>query len=371
MTELNSKSIEWLRSILVVMVLSVHVHPDYNPNWVAMDQLSGQPAGWILFSVAGTFLNKLSFIAVPLFFFISGYLFFHKLETWSWDIYRRKLATRVRSLLVPYLIFNAVCFISAVASGAAVSFPGWLWNSVTYCHGWRNWLGMSMQLQYPLDVPLWFVRDLMVMIVLAPAIHWLLRRCGICFLAASGIAYWLGIMACTPGFSSNALFFFSLGAYFSLGNKDMAGWSRRHIRYIMPLFFALWIAASMIVEPGKAQPFENMLFTLGIPVLFYVAGNMVEKGRVHINQAFASAGFFIYSVHMVNFGRWSLLSSAGRFGNMVFDLGSPAGAAFGYCAEILYIIAAGTATYMLMIRFAPKLADIITGGRQSQKHIRI
>lgn len=61
----------------------------------------------------------------------------------------------------------------------------------------------------------------------------------------------------------------------------------------------------------------------------------------------------------------------GKFGDMVFNLGSPAGAALGYCTEILYIIAVGTAIYMLMIRFAPKLADIITGGRQSQKHIRI
>ena len=39
-----------------------------------MDNLSGQPLGWVIFSVIGTFINKFAFIAVPLFFAISGYL---------------------------------------------------------------------------------------------------------------------------------------------------------------------------------------------------------------------------------------------------------------------------------------------------------
>ena len=75
MKELTSKTINWLRMALVILVLFVHVHPDHNPHWLAMDHLAGQSLGWVAFSVIGTLINKLGFIAVPLFFAISGYLF--------------------------------------------------------------------------------------------------------------------------------------------------------------------------------------------------------------------------------------------------------------------------------------------------------
>ena len=81
MKPLTSTTIDRLRIALVILVLFVHVHPDHNPHWLTMDNLSGQPFGWVIFSIAGTFINKFAFIAVPLFFAISGYLFFQKLES--------------------------------------------------------------------------------------------------------------------------------------------------------------------------------------------------------------------------------------------------------------------------------------------------
>ena len=111
MKELTSKTINWLRMALVILVLFVHVHPDHNPHWLAMDHLAGQSLGWVAFSVIGTLINKLGFIAVPLFFAISGYLFFQKLEAWSWSVWKQKLRSRVRTLLV--LILFSTPFVSS------------------------------------------------------------------------------------------------------------------------------------------------------------------------------------------------------------------------------------------------------------------
>ena len=380
MNSLTSKTINWLRVALVLLVLFVHVHPDHNPHWLTMDNLTGQPLGWVIFSVVGTFINKFAFIAVPLFFAISGYLFFQKLDTWSWPVWKQKIRSRVRTLLIPFLIFNAICALSllcislktgqgwSLASAYEGRFPiiGWLWNGVSYCHGWKNWLGMDMQLYYPLDVPLWFVRDLMVMIAISPAIHWFIRKGGFVYLGIVGIAYCLGILCCAPGFSTNALFFFSLGAFAAIRGIAPAEWPRNNIKWILPAFICLWIVASIIVQPGDAQPFENLMFIFGIPVCFWATANVIERksGTSKLNYGFLTgACFFVYCIHMVNFGNWNLLSWANQAGSQVFNLDNPAVATLAYLSEIALIMTVGILAYWLLKRFLPRISCIITGNR--------
>lgn len=398
MNQLTSRSINWLRIALVILVLFVHVHPDHNPHWLTLDNLSGQPLGWVIFSVIGTFINKFAFIAVPLFFTISGYLFFHKLETWSWSVWKQKIRSRVRTLLIPFIIFNVICAISllclslkngggwTLAGAYEGRWPlvGWLWNGVSYCQGWKNWLGMDMQLYYPLDVPLWFVRDLMVMLALSPAIYWLISKGGALYLGVGGIAYCLGVLCCAPGFSTNALFFFSIGAFAAIRGIDPVEWSRKNIKWILPVFMCFWIVGSIIVAPGNAQPFENLTFIFGIPVCFWIGGGVMVRKAVESNSltttlstpttptpptakydsAFITgACFFIYCIHMVNFGNWNLLAWANQVGSQIFNLDNPAIASIAYLTEIALIMAAGTLTYWLLKRFLPRLSGIITGGR--------
>ena len=379
MNQLTSRTINWLRVALVILVLFVHVHPDHNPYWLTLDNLSGQPLGWVIFSVIGTLINKFAFIAVPLFFAISGYLFFQKLDSWSWSVWEQKIRSRVRTLLIPFLIFNVICAASllcislksgdgwtlAGAYEGRAPFVGWLWNGVSYCQGWKNWLGMDMQLYYPLDVPLWFVRDLMVMFVLSPAIYWLISKGGAVYLGLVGIAYCLGVLCCAPGFSTNALFFFSLGAFAAIRGIDPVEWSRKNIKWILPAFICFWIIASMIVASGDAQPFENLTFIFGIPVCFWIGGGVMARKAVESNSVtfITGACFFVYCIHMVNFGNWNLLSWANQVGSQIFNLDNPAIASIAYLTEIALIMAAGTLTYWLLKIFLPKISGCITGGR--------
>lgn len=383
MNQLTSRIINRLRIALVLLVLFVHVHPDHNPHWLTMDNLSGQPFGWVIFSVIGTFINKFAFIAVPLFFAISGYLFFQKLESWSWSVWKHKIGSRVRTLLIPFIIFNVICAISllcisvkkgngwslAGAYEGGIPFIGWLWNGVSYCQGWKNWLGMDMQLYYPLDVPLWFVRVLMVMLAISPAIHWCVRKGGVVYLGIIGLAYCLGVLCCAPGFSTNTLFFFSLGAFAAIRSVDPVEWSRKNIRWVLPILICLWIVASMIVAPGNAQPVENLMFIFGIPVCFWIGAWVMDRGVaksacLKCDCSFITgACFFVYCIHMVNFGSWNLLSWANQMGSRIFNLDHPAAAAIAYLAEITLIMAVGIIAYWLLKRFLPKLSGVITGGR--------
>lgn len=48
-------------------------------------------------------------MAVPL-FFISGYLFFFR-TAFSVDVYKKKLKSRIKTLLIPYLFWNFVVLV--------------------------------------------------------------------------------------------------------------------------------------------------------------------------------------------------------------------------------------------------------------------
>ena len=96
---LHSQSLDLMRFPLAVVVLTVHVS--------SITQLSGNTytAGAEAFSrFVEIFLHNQS---VPIYFFIAGYVFFYKMEM-NRQQYTRKLHNRVKSLLIPYLIWNTV-----------------------------------------------------------------------------------------------------------------------------------------------------------------------------------------------------------------------------------------------------------------------
>ena len=120
-------------------------------------------------------------ICVPLFFVISGYLFFLNVpEKPGVQFFIDKWRRRILSLLVPYIIANALAF---VAYWAAYRFaPGMM--SGYFGDNWKNplfifWTG-------PENMSLWFIRDLIIAVLTAP-LAWLLVRytkiCGVLALA--------------------------------------------------------------------------------------------------------------------------------------------------------------------------------------------
>ena len=92
----------WLRFPLMVLVVFVHVT---GPSAVLNADLAG--IGYYdLFRRALSLV--LAQLAVPMFFFISGYLFLNRLQDWDWGVYSGKLKKRCKSLLVPYVVWNTI-----------------------------------------------------------------------------------------------------------------------------------------------------------------------------------------------------------------------------------------------------------------------
>ena len=98
---LQSKVISFLRFPLIVGVILIHTQlPNANEEFVCYENTK--------FIIS----NVIARIAVLLFFVCSGFLFFFKTEEFSLHTYLSKLKKRVKTLLIPYLIWNTLFIVA-------------------------------------------------------------------------------------------------------------------------------------------------------------------------------------------------------------------------------------------------------------------
>lgn len=104
--ELQSKTIDFLRFPLIVGVILIHTSPaSLVVNGTYQDAISVYPVYSTLYTLCSQILARL---AVPIFFIISGFLFFYHTPVFDKSAYWSKLKKRARTLLVPYLLWNAL-----------------------------------------------------------------------------------------------------------------------------------------------------------------------------------------------------------------------------------------------------------------------
>lgn len=69
----------------------------------------------------------------------------------------------------------------------------------------------------PIDIPTWYLRDLMIVCLFAPAIYWAIAKAKytivLLFIAAWLTGFWFTSL---PGFEVKSFVFFTIGGYYAL-----------------------------------------------------------------------------------------------------------------------------------------------------------
>lgn len=190
-----SESISWLRFPLVLMVVFIHSSgfgefQTDSFNFSALADINLYDFSRIMVS------RILCQVAVPLFFIISGYLFYTKfdIQGWSWGIWIKKIKTRTYTLLIPYLSWNILRFVydeglwllQSIRHGESISTsvclilskisPKIFFNYGYTDTGYINWNHELTMMSVPAHTPFWYVRDLIVLVIMSPLIYFLLKR---------------------------------------------------------------------------------------------------------------------------------------------------------------------------------------------------
>lgn len=190
--------------ILVVFIHSEGGYPDNTSYWFRH-----------------FFSHELCSFAVPIFFIISGYLFFHKFSNkFDLTLYQKKLHSRIHTLILPYIGWNIITlfldfFKYLRHEKTWINYDVATFTDIVKLTLWSNNNG------YPIDLPLWYIRDLIILCILSPIIYYInkYKRVGESFILLLIVTYIFSIIKLP--FNITGLLYFSIGAYFSIHNKNL------------------------------------------------------------------------------------------------------------------------------------------------------
>ena len=353
----KSKVIDWLRFFCVVMVVLLHAVGSPSDGH---DAIAYQNGVYDTFRIL--FSEGLCRVAVPVFFIISGYLFFVRLEEWDNAVWIQKLRKRAKTILVPYLLWNiiAICFslimlypIFILEGGDAPDMAGW-YQRIGGIRAFWDAAGGA-----PINYPLWFIRDLMVFVLLSPVIYLYVKKTAIVGLAVFYALYFLDFLPAIPGLSAEGLFFFILGAYFATRRIDFTALYKK-IK-IPALVFACPLVIAMVMTYGNQDDlwgYARRLFTLfGSASVIGIATSLFDRRRIKLNALLSNSSFFVYAAH----GTIVLPI-------MQFLLGkalpvNQLGLTLCYFAAPLLTIVVLVLCYHYLCKWMPGTASVLTGGR--------
>ena len=378
LTELQSKTIDYIRFPLAVLVVFIHSsQTEVSMQSIDYSSLTGGDVYNILTII---FSKTIALIAVPLFFTISGFLFFLSIKQWSKHEYFKKLKNRIKTLLVPYLVWNAIVLLLALCRAIYVYYTtgevnhlleqlssvwGWIkpfWNQA-YFGPATNAIGQEFYITYPYNGPFWFIRDLIGMCLVSPLIYLIARYAKIWGLIILAAALYTNIWLHVPGFGIEAFFYFTLGAYLSIHKKNIV----EQVAKIRVPSCIICLIAFLLCTYGIPQgllPFEIpykasiLLFILsgGISIINIVAW-LLSKGKIEVNPVLAKSSFMIFAAHGLALG------AIGPFFHKFFNRDYIVLAALDFFLFPIFVSLVLVALYYIVTRYFPRLSMLLVGSR--------
>ena len=312
-----SESINMLRFPLALLVVFVHSFgADIDVAQLHASGLSGAA----IYDYVRLFCSVvIARSAVPIFFIISGYLLFLKVEEYSKQVYVGKMRKRWHSLVIPYLTWNVFIVLWTLAfkiGGILLHGKPWdgigdyfiqngclhmLWDSSVWDER-TTWLGVATHNSGPVLLPFWYMRDLIVMVVLSPVFYWLIRKLRFLFILMLMAIYAFDIrVAWMSGTFTAAGLFFGLGAYFAIMKQDFTDvlWKWRYV--IGPLavvLMAMQTYSGSAMGDGVSRMIHPWLVIIQSAALIILASAMCRHRRLYeASKRLCCTSFFVYALH--------------------------------------------------------------------------
>lgn len=260
-----------LRLPLIVLVTYAHSYGGVAEGY----SLIG--SGWDSYEILKIAMSQtLVKVAMPTFFVMSGYLFFANVEKFNKEIYQQKLWRRIKTLLIPYIIWNLLMAAKLKMFSLSI-----FWT--------------------PANMPLWFLRDLMIVSLLTPIIYIGVRKLGYWLFVLLLPIYLTGIWAIQPGLNPYAICFFTLGAFLSIREMSLIDTCLKLEKsaYTLTIVLALVMILSY---PSVAYSLLLLCFrVVSVMAAFCLAYRIFSRTDKRIPKTVCDASYFIFLAHYVFF----------------------------------------------------------------------
>lgn len=329
-----SRTFDWLRFPLALLVVYLHIAP----NLAVLQSIYGvgSPYFW-----TANIINNIANLAVPSFYIISGYLMSFNMTTFSSDVYFKKLKRRCLTLLVPYMIWNLLCLAYMFITRQITDFPGWRAVFIE-----------------PLNFPLWFIRNLIILNLLYPMIWAMTRYLKWPFLVLIISVYLLmpvirDIVYIHP-YTLTSFIYFYIGVYGGINRISFNGTDKTSLIILISLTVISFL--SVVLNPILNITYASNFYLLcGSITLLLLTYKMIERYNIRPVPLLAAASAFIYFSHKLGPTYISKqivgsLLPGGEISEIIIFLASPI---------IASLICVGM--YYLLGKIHPSILKILTG----------
>lgn len=351
----NSIDYFWKKKTIVSFVLAllvIFIHTSSTSQYIL--QLPDSSAKDIVILADHLWTDTLPRVAVPLFFVLSGATFFRDYHP---GMYRAKLRARVRSLFIPYLIWNTLvmCF--------------YLFCSYTPIH--HFFLGRERFLLTPANIinavlfyqcnyVFWFMYNLIVFVILTPVFDLLTSRKWLAhlFVAASMLLpFWASSVFDAVKLDAGSVVFYAIGClvgkyYFA----EFTSPAPRIAQFFCLALCALCMTLQMLnlYRIVPLPPILRRMLLIVFCIAFWKTMDLIA-GRI-APKPYMNYAFFIYAMHPdIQSVFVKLIYLAGPkllwmvFPNLILS----------YIATVAVIIAFAT----VLRKILPKVYSALSGGR--------
>ena len=350
----RNEAIEVLRFPLTVMVIFIHTIP---PKGYII-KLSWNSAD-IYTLISEVISHHLGQMVVPCFFLLSGYFFFRNMSEFNLSFYGKQLQRRLKSLLIPYVIWNLIAIVAIVVKNFLFEK---LNLSISLDEGFEALRNQSFYhniWKQPINFPLWYIRDLICMSVLSPLFYIVLKHLRWIGIVIIFIVYIIAWELPVPGLSTTAFMFFALGAILSIQQYDLVLLSVKYGKWTGIIGIILFIIAVYFAETVFYKYIIRLFVLFTVPTIFCIGSSIIRYKRVKESLLYLSTtAFFIYALHEIYIINW-LKGAVSRF--HLTNAGY--GMLIGYFIIPVICVFVCLKLYDFTKRFFPVFLAISTGGR--------
>ncbi|MBB5574526.1 acyltransferase family protein [Rhizobium paranaense] len=280
-----------MRIVLISGIVFVHIPFDTDSS-----PFNG---AYGLFDWLRVFLRDSLFrVGVPCLSAISGYLLFRHGEA-SLD-YGKTIRRKTRTVLLPFLLWNTAFFLFVLLLQNRGIGDGYLPDLTNASPRTLATLLFATE-GAPIDLPLYFLRDLFVCILISPLLAMLIRRYPLptltFLLLLAALPVSLGIVL-----RNSILFSFSFGIYLSLYRIDLTIIDR----YAAPIgaaflaLTALWATGAYVTapeQPAWLQFSRDVMVLAGIPGFWALSAILIKNRLAQRLAATGGLSFWIFCAH--------------------------------------------------------------------------
>jgi surface polysaccharide O-acyltransferase-like enzyme len=352
----SSLRLNLLRFPLIVGVVFIHAYS--STAGFAGGEIGVSQPNFIADFVRNFISQGVARIAVPLFFLMSGYLFFAGFE-WSKESYVLKLKSRTKTLLIPFLFWNITTLIvialAQTIPATKIFFSGNdpLITTFSIFDYFNAIIGFT---RIPIAYQFWFIRDLIILVLFAPMINVVIRFAPLSFLGLI-LFYWLIGAWPVSAPSSEALLFFSVGAYLGSTKKSLFYLDNFGLM-IVSLYLAVVVIDTITINQLFNPYLHKIGIVLGVSSALFLTKHVSHNEKLKsLIMRLSGVSFFVYAVHE------PLLTILKKVSYKMLLPESSFTVLFLYFLIPTITITFAVVAYRGLVRVAPKFVSIVTGGR--------